>query len=283
MSEPQKGKNIHERHGPAFSVQDEIRRDRSLRKTSRRRSTRHTAHRLFTMGLCILVCAALLCVVMFFTMRVDTITVSGNVRYSAEEIMHASGIETGDFLPFIHSERIYRNIVTGCTHISRVELVKSYPSSIEIIVSETGAVYALQVRNRWLTLDENLRVIEYTEDISGLTVLILPAVQQAVEGLPLVFVDSEAGTFVDTSLDVITAEMQDFRRAQIDLSDKYNLRVWINGDAEILLGDTVDLKIKLQLARKVYEDARTAGSSYTAIDASDPTRISAAYDADSEY
>lgn len=282
MSDLQKGKKEKEQHGPAFSVQDEIRRDRSLQRTSRRRSTRHAAHRLLTFLICAVVCAVLICVVMVFTMRVGTITVSGNIRYSAEQIIAASGIETGDFLPFLRSERIYRNIVSVYTHISKIELSKNYPSSVEIIVLETGAVYAVQVRDRWLTLDGDLRVIEYTEDISGLIVLTLPALQQAVEGMPLVFADAEAAAFVNASLPAVIEGTEVFRFNRIDLSDKYNVRIWVNGDAEILLGNAGDIEIKLQLAGKVYKDAVAAGSSYTVIDASDPARISAAYDAESE-
>ncbi len=282
MSELQKGKKDKGQHGPAFSVQDEIRRDRSLQRTSRRRSTRHAAHRLLTFLICAVVCAVLICVVMVFTMRVDMITVSGNIRYSAEQIIAASGIETGDFLPFLRSERIYRNIVSVYTHISKIELSKNYPSSVEIIVLETGAVYAVQVRDRWLTLDGDLRVIEYTEDISGLIVLTLPAVQQAVEGMPLVFADAEAAAFVNASLPTVIEGTEAFRFNRIDLSDKYNVRIWVNGDAEILLGDAGDIAIKLQLAGKVYKDAVAAGSSYTVIDVSDPARISAAYDAEVE-
>ncbi len=282
MSELQKGKKIKGQHGPAFSVQDEIRRDRSLQRTSRRRSTRHAAHRLLTFLICAVVCAVLICVVMVFTMRVDMITVSGNIRYSAEQIIAASGIETGDFLPFLRSERIYRNIVSVYTHISKIELSKNYPSSVEIIVLETGAVYAVQVRDRWLTLDGDLRVIEYTEDISDLIVLTLPAVQQAVEGMPLVFADAEAAAFVNASLPAVIEGTEAFRFNRIDLSDKYNVRIWVNGDAEILLGDAGDIAIKLQLAGKVYKDAVAAGSFYTVIDVSDPARISAAYDAEVE-
>jgi len=282
VSELQKGKKDKGQHGPAFSVQDEIRRDRSLQRTSRRRSTRHAAHRLLTFLICAVVCAVLICVVMVFTMRVDMITVSGNIRYSAEQIIAASGIETGDFLPFLRSERIYRNIVSVYTHISKIELSKNYPSSVEIIVLETGAVYAVQVRDRWLTLDGDLRVIEYTEDISGLIVLTLPAVQQAVEGMPLVFADAEAAAFVNASLPTVIEGTEAFRFNRIDLSDKYNVRIWVNGDAEILLGDAGDIAIKLQLAGKVYKDAVAAGSSYTVIDVSDPARISAAYDAEVE-
>ena len=140
----------------------------------------------------------------------------------------------------------------------------------------------MQVRDRWLTLDGDLRVIEYTEDISDLIVLTLPAVQQAVEGMPLVFADAEAAAFVNASLPAVIEGTEAFRFNRIDLSDKYNVRIWVNGDAEILLGDAGDIAIKLQLAGKVYKDAVAAGSFYTVIDVSDPARISAAYDAEVE-
>lgn len=283
MSELQKGKKDKGQHGPAFSVQDEIRRDRSLQRTSRRRSTpacgAPAAH-FFDLR-CSLRCVDLRRYGFYDACRHD----HGQRQYSV--FRGADHCRLGDRngrFPAVSSiwSGIYRNIVSVYTHISKIELSKNYPSSVEIIVLETGAVYAVQVRDRWLTLDGDLRVIEYTEDISDLIVLTLPAVQQAVEGMPLVFADAEAAAFVNASLPAVIEGTEAFRFNRIDLSDKYNVRIWVNGDAEILLGDAGDIAIKLQLAGKVYKDAVAAGSFYTVIDVSDPARISAAYDAEVE-
>lgn len=263
---------------PAFSVNDEIRRNRQLRSTGRRRNVKRRTAPLAAVALCIAVCLVLICVIFTTVFRVETVTVSGNIRYTDGEILAASEIGTGDLMLFIGRDKLQRKIVSACPHIETVELIKTFPSSLEIRVTETGAVYYTAVRDRICTLDAMLRVIECTDATAGLTELRLPEIRSAIEGSALTFADEGERTFVKAALDVLGEADDALSFDCIDLRDRYNIKAFSDGSAEVLFGDSKDLGIKLQMARRVYADALAEKSSGTRIDVSEPSRVSVSYD-----
>lgn len=72
--------------------------------------------------------------------RVETVTVTGNQRYTQEEIVAASGIRTGDNLYALNKVRISRNIRTTLPYVGELSINRSLPSTIYITVTEWEAV-----------------------------------------------------------------------------------------------------------------------------------------------
>ena len=271
-------RNTRQDGAPVFSVQDEIRRDRRVRRAGQyRRAKRRTAP-LVAVLLCVLLCLALLGGAAALLLRVETVEVNGNVRYTDGEILEASGIRVGDSMLFIRRDKLFRKIAAVCPHVEQLELEKNYPSSVIIRVTETGAVYFTRVRDRICTLDASLRVIECTDATDGLIELRLPEVKSAIEGSALVFADAEDDTRVRAALDVLGEADDVLALDCIDLRDRYNIAAYAAGRAEVLFGDAAKLDVKLRIARRVYADALAESSSGTRIDVSEPSRVSVSYD-----
>lgn len=263
---------------PAFSVNDEIRRNRRLRSAGRRRDAKRRAAPFAAAALCVAVCLVLICVIFATVFRVESVAVSGNIRYTDGEILTASEIETGDFMLFMGKDKLQSRIISACPHIETVELVKTFPSSLEIRVTETGAVYYTTVRDRICTLDSALRVIECTDTVEKLTELRLPEIRSAIEGSALLFADEGEEAYVKAALGLL-GEADDLLSFDcIDLRDRYNIKAYSGGKAEVLFGDSEDLGVKLQMARRVYAEALAEKSSGTRIDVSEPSRVSVNYD-----
>ena len=72
--------------------------------------------------------------------RVEQVTVSGNQRYTQEEIIAASGIQLGDNLYSLNKVRIDRNIRTTLPYIGDLTINRALPSTIQITVTEWEAV-----------------------------------------------------------------------------------------------------------------------------------------------
>lgn len=91
-----------------------------------------------------LLCAAAVIVAMtvgatvFF--RVETVTVTGNQRYTQEEIVAASGIQLGDNLYSLNKVRIDRSLRTTLPYIGKLTINRALPSTIVITVTEWEAV-----------------------------------------------------------------------------------------------------------------------------------------------
>ena len=75
--------------------------------------------------------------------RVERVSVSGNQRYTQEEIIAASGIELGDNLYSLNKVRIGRNIRTTLPYIGELTINRALPSTIVIKVTEWEAVAQL--------------------------------------------------------------------------------------------------------------------------------------------
>lgn len=88
------------------------------------------------------------CVVFF---RVNSVEVSGNVRYTAEEIIEASGIETGDNLIALSRSRVSAAICTKLPYVENVSVRKVLPDGVALRVSERVAAASVEsAEGRWL-------------------------------------------------------------------------------------------------------------------------------------
>ena len=88
------------------------------------------------------------CVVFF---RVNSVEVSGNVRYTAEEIIEASGIEMGDNLIGLSRSRVSASICTKLPYVANVNIKKVLPDGVVLRVSERVAAASVEsAEGRWL-------------------------------------------------------------------------------------------------------------------------------------
>ena len=115
---------------------------------SRRRRGRFSG--LYKVLSVILVAAAvvLACVVFF---RINSVEVLGNVHYTAEEIIEASGIEIGDNLVGLSRSRVSAAICTKLPYVEYVNIKKVLPDGVVLRVSERVAAASVEsAEGRWL-------------------------------------------------------------------------------------------------------------------------------------
>lgn len=83
--------------------------------------------------------------------RVDSIEVSGSERYTAQEVIAASGIQQGDGLITLNRERIAMQILQKLPYVDQVNIRPSLPQTVRITVSESGAVACIECEGTlWL-------------------------------------------------------------------------------------------------------------------------------------
>lgn len=95
--------------------------------------------------LCVIAVVVALTVGATVFFRVETVTVTGNQRYTREEIVAASGIETGDNLYSLNKVRIGQNIRSALPYIEKLSINRALPSTIVITVTEWEAVAQVAV------------------------------------------------------------------------------------------------------------------------------------------
>lgn len=92
--------------------------------------------------------------------KVENITVTGAGRYSAEEIIDASGVEIGDNLILLDRYRVARRIYTSLPYITDVRPKQEFPNTLNIEVTETKALAAIQGGGAYWLISGDGKILE---------------------------------------------------------------------------------------------------------------------------
>lgn len=114
----------------------------SARNNRRHRRSRGRFGILFKF-LCVLtlVVAVTMGATVFF--RVETVAVSGNSRYTEEEVVAATGIQVDDNLFHMNKYQISQQVLQALPYVKELTIRRSLPSTIVITVTEWDAVAQL--------------------------------------------------------------------------------------------------------------------------------------------
>lgn len=110
---------------------------------------------------------SILVVVTFFTtvfifFRINSASVSGNSRYTADEILEALEFKKGENIFLFDKNAAAERIENALPYIKDAEVSRSFPNKIKVEVIETKAYVYTQIDHRFYLLDESGKVLEET-------------------------------------------------------------------------------------------------------------------------
>ena len=98
----------------------------------------------------LIICTAIIVALTLF-FRVDTIVVSGQERYTSQEIQDATGIAQGDNLFLLNKYDVAQNIVKALPYVEEIRISRKLPDTLLIEVRECATPLALvQDGSAWL-------------------------------------------------------------------------------------------------------------------------------------
>ena len=114
----------------------------------------------------LLICAAIiLALTLFF--RVDTVVVSGQERYTAQEIQDATGIQSGDNLFLLNKYEVAGYIVEALPYIEEIRINRKMPDTLLIEVQECDTPLAVvQDGSAWLVSPKG-KIVEQKKALSA--------------------------------------------------------------------------------------------------------------------
>jgi len=110
----------------------------AARNNRKRRPSRGRFGFLFKL-LCVLTLLAALTVGVTVFFRVESVQVSGNSRYTADEVAAVTGIQMGDNLYGMNKYSIYRRMLEELPYIKSVNIRRDLPSTILVTITEWDA------------------------------------------------------------------------------------------------------------------------------------------------
>ena len=244
----------------------------------KRRSRTGTPILLILLCLLVSVAAVVAAVTLFF--HVGEIRVTGETRYSEEEIRAASGVNTGDNLILFDKFKVIERIFGECPYLDTIQIRRRLPETLEIIVKDCTPVAMLRDEpgempdpknedqtvliggtGNWL-IDRNGKLLEWMPEETETKLT-------RVTGLSLL--DAKEGSYAKFSSDDIqkpfflllnTAEDDDILKtiSAIDFSEPYNIRLSYLQRFTVTIGSTADLSrkfrcLELIVTEKLGKDA----------------------------
>lgn len=107
----------------------------------------------------LLIFAAILvgCIIFF---RVNTVVVTGNSRYTQEEIIAAAGVQQGDNLFTLNKYQIADRILTQLPYVDDVTISRKLPDTLIFEVAESSGVAWVESGGSYWLINNNCKVLE---------------------------------------------------------------------------------------------------------------------------
>lgn len=107
----------------------------------------------------VVVCAAaVLALTLFF--KVESVEVTGNSRYSAQEIQDACGVQLGDNLYLLNKPDMVQRLHQQLPYIDEVRITRQLPNTLCVQVTEFSTVYAVEQEGTVWLLTSGGKIVE---------------------------------------------------------------------------------------------------------------------------
>lgn len=168
---------------------ENLTRSEKREKQTKKRKKRNKLRKFFIwfcLVIVLLSVGAVLSLTVFF--HIESIEISGNKRYSEEEILSHCTVDTGENLFLADTQSAKEMLERNLPYVYNAEIKRKLPSSIDITITEAKVAYAIQNKDKtYIYMDDNFKVLE-TQAKEKQGILILKAeVSSAVIGTKIEF------------------------------------------------------------------------------------------------
>ncbi|MBE6845314.1 MAG: FtsQ-type POTRA domain-containing protein [Ruminococcus sp.] len=231
-------------------VKTNVKRDQNSKRVRRR--NRNKALYIFLVLILVLGIGVLLSVTLLF--NIGKINIKGEVDYSDENIIMASGIEIGDNMVRLDADEAEKNILASMVYIENVDISKKYPDTLEITVEKCIPSANAEYDNGTLLLSPKGKILENNQEAQ--------ADLLTVKGLELItyqqgdYIRSADEQKTEIYFDIITAleGCKNSKVVSIDITDKYNIIINYDNRINFEAGNANKIAYKIKLADTVLED-----------------------------
>ena len=192
--------------------------------------------------------------------KVKDIEITGNIRYSAEEIRGASGIAEGDNLYSVGEAELNRRLTEKLPYVSAVTLERELPSTLHIIVSETEAVMYSELYGGKYLISKDLVVLERSDnaDTGDMVEVSAGDVRKCYAGENLVYADARMADVVRT----LYAALDEYGLipdvSSFSIENRFDISVCYRGRLDVYFGsiENIDIKVRffVGILEHLYED-----------------------------
>ena len=226
------------------------------RKNRRRRAKGRFGPLLRLMSVLLTAVVIVAALTLFF--KVEKVLVSGNSRYTTEEIIAICGVEQGDNLVLLDKYAIAQRLYTQLPYITDVRINRAFPDGLNVVVTETHAALAVESGGAWWLVSKSGKIVDATDELGAQEYLILRGMSahEAQIGAQLTLSSEDAMT-AQRLMELVAAldQRQMLEKTQsIDASDHEILVVQYDGRFDVELYYDADIDFKLDCLRAAVNE-----------------------------
>lgn len=237
---------------PVQMSANEQRRDYAQKRRAQRQ--RRLFIQCVAIGLCVTVAMVVLSLTVFF--RIDEIKIecAGELPYSDQEVIAASGISLNENILTCDADEVGAKLSKALPYIGGAKVKRSLNGKVVITVELTPGCYSFSLGEKIVVVDPDGKVLEHKAEQSEdtYTEIVGADLSQATPGEKVELVDQGMFTLLsDMYTKLENAGVNNV--TSIDVTDVYDVTIVYDGRITMELGDTNNLDKKLALAAMVIQ------------------------------
>lgn len=191
-------------------------------------------------------------VVLFFVVcRIKTITVVGNRITDDNDIITSSNIKLNTQIYGINENQIANLIMNDNPYITSVDIKKELPSTIKIVIKESGKTFYTYNNNYYYVLTSELKIIEKSNILKDeykhdLIYLSLPEFLQTDIGETIEFKDSSETKITKEIITMFLDSKLSDEIKEISLKSRFDISIKYDSFYTIVYGDYTNLAQKIE-------------------------------------
>ncbi len=201
--------------------------------------------------------AVVLALSMTVLFNISSISVKGTgTKYSADQIMMASGIDVGDNMVRTNFKKVEERIEKGLPYVLDAEITKTITGKVTIKITDTKAVTAVKTSQGYVLADVNGKTLEIVKTIpenSNLMILKIKGTVTATPGEPFAFSDENEKALYDELMILLNEAGIASELTEMDLTQRSSLKLIYQNRLRLLLGSTEKLDEKIKSGAQVIE------------------------------
>lgn len=250
----------------------------SVRKEFYYTTTPEKKKRSKALLVCIVVLFVLVAIVVggYYILRIRDIRFEGNSIYTEDKLLSSSGIVVGEKMYGIDKKEIARRIIDECPYVKNVRITRDLPGTLVVKIEEYKANFYAEVDGEFFVFGENLIVLERlisSDEITKRSLIRLDAgeISYAIVGQKLSIVGNVDTETISRVMSASVASKIYHRLTLLNIKDKFDIFAVCDDLYKLILGDSSDVTLKLDLGGKIMENEMFAGNiTRTQIDLTDP-------------
>ena len=222
---------------------------RPMERKNRRRAVIYTV-------MVLAAAAAFFAVVFTVFFKIKTVNVTGSERYGAEDIINATGMETGKPLFGFDADDVENDILRAFPYIKDVSVSRKIPSTVNVEIIEETPAFVFRVVNDEYIVSETFKVLERVPAGSApkeLTVITTGTVAECIVGKEISFVETKLLASLKTLWETLDKYSQCGYVDYIEASERFDLYFGYKGRIRVYVGDIKECDAKIRFFIKIME------------------------------